>query len=148
MAQYLQQIKTIVDNITSAGSVLDHEDIILYTLSGLPPSYNAFKMTICIMLQPIDPDNLYSLMISEEINIQAESIRQLTLGDSSTALYSHRGHGRRGRARSSSQPSRTTNSSTLQCQICNKKGHLEHNCWHRLNISVNPPETQPPNSSS
>ncbi|KAI0519437.1 hypothetical protein KFK09_006885 [Dendrobium nobile] len=46
MTQYLQQIKTIVDNISSARATLDQEDVILYTMNGIPPSYNALKTTI------------------------------------------------------------------------------------------------------
>ncbi|KAI0510263.1 hypothetical protein KFK09_010864 [Dendrobium nobile] len=147
MLQYLQQIKTIVDNIASVGSVIDQEDFLLYILNGLPPSYNALKTTIRAMQTTMDLDNLYSLLITKEINLQSEAVRQINLGDSSTALYSNIGRGRRGRARSSSQQSRPSNSSIPQCQInLQQKGHLAHNCWHRLNTSVNPPETTTTNS--
>ncbi|PKU81629.1 Retrovirus-related Pol polyprotein from transposon TNT 1-94 [Dendrobium catenatum] len=141
MMQYLQQIKTIVDNIASAGSAIDQEDVLLYTLNGLPPSYNALKTTIRAMQSTMDLDSLYSLLLSEEINLQSETFRQIQLGDSSTTLYSNRGLGWRGRARSSSQQSRPSTSSIPRCQICNKKGHLAHYCWHRLNTSVNAPDT-------
>ncbi|PKU80975.1 Retrovirus-related Pol polyprotein from transposon TNT 1-94 [Dendrobium catenatum] len=148
MAQYLQQNKTIVDNIVSAGAILDQEDVLLYTLNRLPPSYNALKTTIRAMQTPMDLENLYSLLITEEINLQSESLRQLNFSDSSTALYSHRGRGQRGRVKPSSQPARTSNTPIPQCQICNKKGHSAHNCWHRLNTTVNPPDTTAPNPQS
>ncbi|XP_028548626.1 uncharacterized protein LOC110093684 [Dendrobium catenatum] len=150
MTQYMQQIKNIVDNISSAGSEIDQEDVLLYTMNGLPPSYNALKTTIRAMQSPMDLDTLYSLLITEEINLQSESARHNLLGDSSTALYSNRGRGRRGRARSSTQPSRSTNQNVPYCQICNKRGHLAHNCWHRLKNSVNPPDpitTNPSNTA-
>ncbi|PKU63435.1 Retrovirus-related Pol polyprotein from transposon TNT 1-94 [Dendrobium catenatum] len=146
MVQYLTQIKTIADNLSAAGMNLDQEDITLYTLNGLPSSYNAFKTSIRTMLQPIDLDNLYSLLISEEINIQADSLRNTTLQESSTALYTFRGRGKRTRGRNSSQTSRTNPGQPVQCQICNKRGHTANNCWHRSNLTVNPPETQ--NTSS
>ncbi|KAI0493150.1 hypothetical protein KFK09_027426 [Dendrobium nobile] len=125
MSQYLTTVKSIVDNIAAAGSVLDQEDIILYTLNGLPASYNAFKTLIRTMLHPIDLDDLYSLLISEEINIQADSVRQISVSDPSLALYANRGKGRRGRDRSTNQQNRSTNSNSLQCQICNK-GDTQH----------------------
>ncbi|XP_020697569.1 uncharacterized protein LOC110110428 [Dendrobium catenatum] len=146
MVQYLTQIKNIVDNINAVGAVLDQEDIILYTLNGLPSSYNAFKTSIRTMLHPIDLDNLYSLLISEEINLQANSIQQVTITESSTALYTQHGRGRRSRGRSYSQNSRTNNASSIQCQISNKKGHSTNNCWHRSNLTINPPENQTNNS--
>ncbi|PKU70162.1 Retrovirus-related Pol polyprotein from transposon TNT 1-94 [Dendrobium catenatum] len=146
MIQYLTQIKSIADNLSAAGMNLDQEDITLYTLNGLPSSYNAFKMSIRTMLHPIDLDNLYSLLISEEINIQADSLRNTTLQESSTALYTYRGRGKRTRGRNSSQTSRTSSGQLVQCQICNKKGHTANNCWHQSNLTVNPPETQ--NTSS
>ncbi|XP_020682915.1 uncharacterized protein LOC110099925 [Dendrobium catenatum] len=63
--QYLDQIKKIVDNITVAGSAVDTEEIVLYILNGLPAVYNPFKTAIRTSLQPIQLDDLYSLLISE-----------------------------------------------------------------------------------
>ncbi|XP_020700275.2 uncharacterized protein LOC110112403 [Dendrobium catenatum] len=40
IAQYLTQIKTIIDNIVAAGSNVDSEDIIIFILNGLPATYN------------------------------------------------------------------------------------------------------------
>ncbi|XP_020674178.1 uncharacterized protein LOC110093588 [Dendrobium catenatum] len=37
MLQYLTNIKTLVDNIAAAWCPIDNEDILLYTLNGLPP---------------------------------------------------------------------------------------------------------------
>ncbi|KAI0520206.1 hypothetical protein KFK09_007677 [Dendrobium nobile] len=70
MQQYLTQIKNLVDNIAAAGSTIDTEDIILYTLNGLPTIYNPFKTAIRTSLNPISLDILYSLLCSEEINLQ------------------------------------------------------------------------------
>ncbi|KAI0498995.1 hypothetical protein KFK09_019895 [Dendrobium nobile] len=148
MTQYLQQIKTIVDNISFAGATIDQEDVLLYTMNGLPPSYNALKTTIRAMQSPMDLDTLYSLLIIEEINLQSQSLRQLTITDASTALYSNRGRGRRGRTRPNTQNARPSNPNAPQCQICGKRGHLAHNCWHRLNITVSPPETTASNNSA
>ncbi|KAL0928192.1 hypothetical protein M5K25_000062 [Dendrobium thyrsiflorum] len=100
MVQYLIEIKNSVNKISAAGSNIDAEDIILYTLNGLPPTYNAFKTYIRTMLNPISLEDLYSLLISEEINIQAESSRNNNLPNPNLALYSYRGSGRRGRANS------------------------------------------------
>ncbi|XP_020699218.1 uncharacterized protein LOC110111612 [Dendrobium catenatum] len=49
MTQYLTEIKKIVDQISSAGSSVDSEDVIIYILNGLPPEYQSFTTTIRTM---------------------------------------------------------------------------------------------------
>lgn len=46
MDDYLQQIKSITNMLTTIASPLDKEDIILYTLNGLSSQYNPFKTAI------------------------------------------------------------------------------------------------------
>lgn len=43
---YLQQVKTIIDTLITVSLPVDDEDIILYMLNGLPPTFNAFKTAI------------------------------------------------------------------------------------------------------
>ncbi|PKU67943.1 Retrovirus-related Pol polyprotein from transposon TNT 1-94 [Dendrobium catenatum] len=141
MSQYLPEIKTLVDNIAAAGSQVDTEDIILYILNGLPPSYQSFKTAIRTMLTPISLDNLYALLLSEEINIASDLSRISSVPDPNVALFSNRGRGRRSRGRGS--PSHTnTNQSTAQqivvCQICLKRGNAAPDCWYRLNSNYTP----------
>ncbi|KAI0496608.1 hypothetical protein KFK09_022928 [Dendrobium nobile] len=107
MTQYLTEIKTIVDQITAAGSTIEDENILMYTINGLPPAYQAFITSIRTTLHPISLDDLYSLLLSEEIHIQTESLKNLSMAETGTALYSYRGRGRRGRGRSMQSGSRT-----------------------------------------
>lgn len=72
MMQYLFEIKSKCDAIAISGSPLSAEDIILYTLNGLSSTYQAFKTTIRTNLQPIDLDDFYALLCSEEINLAAD----------------------------------------------------------------------------
>ncbi|PKU83090.1 Retrovirus-related Pol polyprotein from transposon TNT 1-94 [Dendrobium catenatum] len=141
MTQYLTDIKALVDQIATAGSVVDTEDIILYILNGLPPSYQAFKTAIRTMITPISLDDLYPLLLSEEVNISADAARNLPPADPNIALYAQRGRGRRQRGRSNNNnPTtvRSTTDSTTTCQICQKRGHSAANCWHRLNENYVP----------
>lgn len=55
----------MIDNISVAGSYIDTDDIILYILNGLPPTYQSFKTTIPAKLSPISLEDLYSLLCSE-----------------------------------------------------------------------------------
>lgn len=91
MSQYLTSIKSHVDNISVAGSQIDHEDIILYILNGLPSSYQAFKTSIRTKLTPIGLDDLYPLLCSEKININNEHSKELKPADLSHTLFSNEG---------------------------------------------------------
>ncbi|KAL0905923.1 hypothetical protein M5K25_024374 [Dendrobium thyrsiflorum] len=136
MTAYLSEIKVLVDQIAAAGSLVDTEDVILYILNGLPPSYQAFKMAIRTMLNPISLDQLYPLLLSEEINLENEASRALSVQDPTTALFTYRGRGRRSRGRASSAAngsSRPNPHASTICQIRFKKGHSAQSCWHRLN---------------
>ncbi|PKU76632.1 Retrovirus-related Pol polyprotein from transposon TNT 1-94 [Dendrobium catenatum] len=150
MVQYLSEIKQRVDAITAAGSHIEPEDIILYTLNGLPPSYKAFKTSIRTKLHPIHLDDLYALLCSEETNLVADNRSDIsdhtTTPDPSVALTVSRGRscGRtRGRfsnqrgGRSQFPPARGNRRSSVpvDCQICGKYGHSAATCWHRTNLS-------------
>ncbi|KAI0493655.1 hypothetical protein KFK09_023776 [Dendrobium nobile] len=111
MTQYLMEIKSLVDQIAAVGSVIDTEDIILYILNGLPGSYQAFKTSIRTMLTPISLDNLYPLLLSEEVNIATDAAKGIPSADPNLALYSQRGRGRRQRGRSYRNTQLSTRSS-------------------------------------
>ncbi|KAI0511154.1 hypothetical protein KFK09_011778 [Dendrobium nobile] len=59
MTDYLTEVKKIVDQIASAGSSIDSEDIMIYILNGLPPAYQSFTTTIRTMKGTMTLDNLY-----------------------------------------------------------------------------------------
>lgn len=72
----LFDIKSKVDLITAAQTHITREDIIYYTVNGLPLSYQGFKIAICTNLQSISLDDLYSLLWSEETMQLAKVTRQ------------------------------------------------------------------------
>ncbi|KAI0504734.1 hypothetical protein KFK09_015687 [Dendrobium nobile] len=126
MIQYLTEIKSLVDKIAAAGSVVDTEDIILYILNGLPPSYQSFKTAIRTMLTPIQLDQLYHLLLSEEVNLATDAARTNSNLDPNSVLFTYRGCGRRSHGRNSSTNNaapRNTATTSLICQICLKNGH-------------------------
>ncbi|KAI0510566.1 hypothetical protein KFK09_011171 [Dendrobium nobile] len=137
VTQYLTEIKTLVDQISASGSSVDNEDVILYILNGLPQSYQSFKTAIRTMLNPISLDQLYPLLLSEEINIAADLVRSAPPTDTHTALFVPRSRGRRARGRNYNNVNTSTRSqpnpnANVICQICSKKGHAATTCWHRL----------------
>ncbi|PKU84511.1 hypothetical protein MA16_Dca003024 [Dendrobium catenatum] len=141
MTQYLIEIKTLVDQIAAAGSAVDTEDIILYTLNELPPPYQSFKTAIRTMLTPINLDQLYPLLLSEEVNLATEAARSNVNPDPNTTLFHYRERGRRSRGRNISNNNssdRSPASASLICQICLKKGHSTQSGWHKLNVQYVP----------
>ncbi|KAL0928117.1 hypothetical protein M5K25_002358 [Dendrobium thyrsiflorum] len=97
MTQYLLDIKAKVDSLAAAGAPMDVEDVIHYTLNGLPSTYQAFKTAIRTNLQPLSLDDLYTLLCSEELNLAHETTKELQslqLSDNTMALTASRGRGR------------------------------------------------------
>lgn len=75
MIQYLSNIKGKCDAIAASSSPLTAEDVILFTLNGLPSQYQAFKISIRTSLQPIGLDDFYSFLCNKEVNIVAENAK-------------------------------------------------------------------------
>lgn len=100
MSQYLTEIKILVDHILAVKSTV-HEDIIIYTLNGLPTQYQSFKTFIRSNLNPITLDDFYSFLISEEINHLTDSTKAQLTTNPSYALFSNRGRSSRSRERAS-----------------------------------------------
>ncbi|KAI0526763.1 hypothetical protein KFK09_002354 [Dendrobium nobile] len=94
VTQYLSAIKNIVDQISAFSSVVDNQDVILYILNGLPPSYQSFKTSIRTMLHPLSLDLLYPLLLSEEINLSSDSAHASSTLDPTAALFMYQGRGR------------------------------------------------------
>ncbi|PKU64191.1 Retrovirus-related Pol polyprotein from transposon TNT 1-94 [Dendrobium catenatum] len=165
MFAYLSDIKSKVDAIAAAGSSIDVEDIILYTINGLPYTYNSFKAIIHNHLQPISLDDFYALLCSDELHLTAEAHRdnlQSSTGDSTFALTSTRGSSRtrgssssnyRGRSSSGRSPAGRgsaripngrgypstrggrRNRTVIDCKICGKPRHSAIHCWYRHDTS-------------
>ncbi|PKU74510.1 Retrovirus-related Pol polyprotein from transposon TNT 1-94 [Dendrobium catenatum] len=73
--QYLFDIRSKVDAMAAAGSTIDVEDIIHYTLNGLRITYQSFKTAIRTQQSPISIDDLYSMLYSEELHLNADLSR-------------------------------------------------------------------------
>ncbi|KAI0502573.1 hypothetical protein KFK09_017527 [Dendrobium nobile] len=134
--------------------------MVLYILNGLPSSYNSFKTAIRSSLQPIDLDTLYSLLISEDINIVQETQKETAATVDNSALYTNMNSSVCGKGSQKflknrnynyrentpvRQQSGTTTTNRPTCQFCGKLGHIALNYWHRCNLRYAP--SQPSLSS-
>lgn len=46
MTNYPKQVKNTTDTIVVASVPIEHEDVVLHSLNGLPTQYNAFKTAL------------------------------------------------------------------------------------------------------
>lgn len=135
MTDYLSEIKSIVDQIAAAGLSIDAEDVIHYFLNGLPQPYQSFKSSIRTSLLPLSLDQIYPLLLSEEINLASDAARFSSATDPNVALFTNCGRGRRSRAKNTYGSSTTTRNNpkaSILCKICSKKGHSANSRWHRF----------------
>lgn len=87
MNQYLTEVKAQIKNIIAVGSVIDIENIILYTLNGLSSRFQAFKIAIWTSFSPISLEYMYYFLISEEINIVCELAKDMKASQSHNIMY-------------------------------------------------------------
>lgn len=90
MEGYLQQIKTLNDQLTLAGSQVDNEDLVLITLKGLPDEYRAFKTSIRTRSSPIPMEELCALLLSEAIH-EETPVKSQSSSDVNVAFVASRG---------------------------------------------------------
>ncbi|PKU81431.1 hypothetical protein MA16_Dca015836 [Dendrobium catenatum] len=96
-------------------------------------------------------DNLYALLISEEIHFKSSALKFARPPDTQSALYTVRGRGRRGKTRQQLDTSTASRNSQLLasiCQICKMKGHEADTCWHRLNANYIPQQKSSKNTNA
>ncbi|KAJ4965971.1 hypothetical protein NE237_017820 [Protea cynaroides] len=74
MNDYLQQFKSISDQLTTSASTVSNDDIIILILDGLPPSYRQFCSSIRIHAKTSDVtlEELNNLLLCEEIVVNDE----------------------------------------------------------------------------
>lgn len=153
-------IKSLVDNIVASGAKIDIEDIILYILNGLPSQYQSFKTAIRTKLNPIRLKDLYSLLISKEINVVADLAKEIPGIQSHAAMYINKdkksAYPYKGKCKYQLQTSEINNYSRYQ-----KSGNTntEHGpkfphiysaiqCWHRMNANFRPQQKALYNASN
>lgn len=142
--QYLHQLKDVTDSLAAAGHLVDDTDLIFHTLNGLPSKYDAFSMSICVRGPLVTPDELHSLLLTEEIALesrtknllQVEHNPQVFLSQRHSSFYNNRGNPRTGQSyrgkgkRSSFLGSNSSNGfntgSTANTLITNNRSTFSH----------------------
>ncbi|XP_028556243.1 uncharacterized protein LOC110114731 [Dendrobium catenatum] len=92
--KYLLDVKSKVDALATAGAPVEVENVIHYTLNGLPNTYQALKTAIRTNLRSVSLDEIYALLCSKELNLLHETTKELhslSITSNQTALTSNRG---------------------------------------------------------
>lgn len=79
--QYVKRIKEIVNRLLAVSVVIDSEDLVIYTVNGLPQTYNVFKTSLRTRAQNPSFDELHVLMKTEETSLE----KQMKLEEANSA---------------------------------------------------------------
>lgn len=71
MQEYLHQIKVVADQLATCGAPVSEDDLLLYTLAGLPPVHCPFQTSIRTRSRqdPVTLEELHTLLICEELSL-------------------------------------------------------------------------------
>lgn len=86
VSEYIQRIKHISDSLAAVSNPIDDDDLILYTLNGLPSEFGPFKTSIRTRSSPISIEELHVLLLCEELSI--ESTQSASTDYAATAFVS------------------------------------------------------------
>lgn len=155
VAEYIGKMKTLADEMASAGKPLEEEELVSYILSGLDMEYNPIVSTLVGRAEPASVGEVYSQLLSFEQRIRLlQGVQGGPLQSSANSAMRGRGgfqHSfQRGRGRGRGIGGRGSNNYTSsrssygedtrpKCQLCKKRGHTVETCWHRFDHDFIPP---------
>jgi hypothetical protein len=147
VAEYVAKMKSLADDMASAGKKLDDEEIASYILASLDYEYNFVVSSIAARVNPISLGELYSQLLAHETRLDLQS--QGTGGQSSSLVNTaSRAQGGFTRGRGGHGPGPHGGSMTgghghgdssykprnkfPPCQIYGKTNHLVFKCFNRF----------------
>ncbi|KAH1108519.1 hypothetical protein J1N35_012287 [Gossypium stocksii] len=141
---YVARIKNLCALLETSGSRISDEEKIEIMLAGLPPEFEAVVSSASLLTGLLSFQRLVNALVECESR-QNRAVQELSLHAnlvetaSSPVVESFVRGGRsspRGRGRQF-RPQ-------IQCQICNRFGHLAQRCYYRYHRDPNPSSSTPP----
>ncbi|XP_047261984.1 uncharacterized protein LOC124895592 [Capsicum annuum] len=80
MVEYLQKIKTFVNNLAATAQPVSDDDLILYVCGGLGPKYDASVVFVTARVDPISLADLQGLLLSHEYRLEQATVVEQGLG--------------------------------------------------------------------
>ena len=144
IAEYLQQIKSIADELAIINVAVDDDDLVIHTLNGLGPEYKEVSAALRTREHAISFDELHDMLSDFESYLQ----RNEASSDNSSVITTNAAY--KGKTYSKSRSPHTssdsqtfgrstspTNNKRAVCQYCHKLGHTAKVCYK---IHGYPPE--------
>jgi hypothetical protein len=144
VAEYISKMKTLADDMASAGKKLDDEDFSSYLLASLDADYNSMVSSITARVEPISFGELYSQLTAHDSRLDLQNGGQsLPSVNSASRGRGNFFKGRGGRAPSPKgggfnggcgrgdffgKPKNTF----PPCQLCEKTNHPIFKCFKRF----------------
>jgi hypothetical protein len=84
-AEYVSKMKSLADDMASAGKKLDDEELISYILAGLDYEYNSLVSSIAARVEPITFGELYSQLLAFETRLHLQGTAGQSLSSANSA---------------------------------------------------------------
>nr|KYP66597.1 Retrovirus-related Pol polyprotein from transposon TNT 1-94 [Cajanus cajan] len=161
IAEYLVQVKQIVETLAAIGSPLSVEDHIDAIFDGLDENYDGFITSCITRTEAYTVAEIEALLMHQEERLERHKKRETLTPQANIAqsqpkkgnLVTNRWRGRgenRGRGRSGRSNQHSFGGGRgqrIQCQLCGKLGHSAYHCWSRFDENLPDPKTTQHNTS-
>jgi len=165
IAEYVGKMKTLADEMATAGKPIDDEELVSYIITGLDLEYNPVISAVLARVEPITVNELYTQLTNFEqrvdlwhggspssVNTAARrgrgAGRGAVRGTGARGRGANCGRGNGGRGRggfpgnnNKNRPANNfvnSNGDKPMCQVCFKEGHTAADCWHRYDETYVP----------
>jgi hypothetical protein len=157
IAEYFSKMKSLADDMSSAGKKLDDEELCSYILVGLNAEYNSLVSSIAARIEPITISELYSQSLAYETWVELQN--QGTSHSQSFANNASCGHGTyfRGRCgrnsnsrggRGRGEFNNRSKNRFPPCQLCGRTNHPVFKCYKRFGPTYMGEEKSPNTTNS
>ncbi|CAA0812737.1 Unknown protein [Striga hermonthica] len=154
MVEYLNKMKMLADDMTSAGKRIDDEELVSYILAGLDYDYNPVVSAVVARAEPITMSELYTQLTTFEYRNDMLQTNQAmanvaTRGGgrgggrgnfrggrggppNAGGRAPGRGNGAGGRQNRGGYNNNDNRPTKPKCQVCGVGGHTALDCWYRF----------------
>ena len=147
VTEYIGKMKTLADEMSSAGKPLDDEEMMSYILPGLDDDYEPVAEIYTQLLSFESRAKLRQQANGSSVNSARRGGKgggggfSNNVNTGNTGAFRGRGGGRGdrgGRGRGNGGGARFSNKPRSTCQLCGKIGHVVADCWYRYDENFIP----------
>jgi hypothetical protein len=147
ISEYIGKMKSLADEMASAGKALEDEELVSYVLVGLDFDINSVVSTMVARVEPISMGELHAQLLSFEAHWELTQGGHQALANAAQrgrgggpgpsgrgGTMCGCGRGRGGGSRGGYHPGSNSGGrkEKIPWQVCGKVGNLALDCWHRF----------------